>query len=129
MDGSNEIKEIVDSHKSYTISAFVSAFFMILWIALQWGVNWTIQNLPLEGIDQWVLYAFQVLFSISTLAPIVFNLYRDIRIMGIRTQKRILREQHDLKAMKNQLDLKGEVSSRISARDNDDSGNNQVVNE
>jgi hypothetical protein len=39
-----------------------------------------------------VLTIFQILFAISTLAPVVITIYRDIRIMLLRTNRKIRRE-------------------------------------
>jgi hypothetical protein len=51
-----------------------------------------IANLQLSGIDKWVLSAFQLLFAVSTLAPVVVYIYVDIRVMLLRAQGKIRHE-------------------------------------
>jgi len=88
-----ELKETVRLFTVWAITCFLDSLFLALWVAVQWGVNTKILvPLKLSGIDQWVLLAFQVLFSISTLAPVAITVYRDICIMLLRTQRRIQKE-------------------------------------
>ena len=112
MSKNDDIREIIESHKKYFITSLVSAAYLTVWIALQWCVNWTINHLPLEGIDKWVLHAFQILFSISTLSPIVINLISDIRIMIFRSNKRVDQERKQAPI----LDLQGELSIKDKKR-------------
>jgi len=54
--------------------------------------NNVVALLILTGIDRVVLAIFQFLFAISTLAPVAITIYRDIRIMLLRTQRKIRSE-------------------------------------
>jgi hypothetical protein len=92
----NEWKEIATELKTFTkwtISALIDSAFLILWVFVQWLVNKVVANLELSGIDRWVLSLFQILFAISTLAPVITYIYVDIRIMLLRAQRKIRREK------------------------------------
>ena len=47
------------------------------------------KSIVLTGIDRVVFTIFQILFAISTLAPVAITIYRDIRIMLLRAQHKI----------------------------------------
>lgn len=70
----------------------LDAIFLSVWVIVQYLVNWLIENLELGTVDRLVLYIFQLLFAISTLAPVALTIYRDIRVMFIRTQREIHEE-------------------------------------
>jgi hypothetical protein len=89
-------KESVEQVKRsfrWGLAGLIDGFFLVFWVAIQFGVNWAISLLPLSGIDQWVLIAFQVLFAITTVAPPAIYAYRDIRIMWIRASRDVDREE------------------------------------
>ena len=75
------------------VSSLADSAFLALWVAVQWIVNnKVVVPLKLTGIDNIVLTIFQVLFAVSTLAPVAITIYRDIRIMLLRTNRRIRNE-------------------------------------
>lgn len=77
----------------WIISSLIDSGFLAIWVFLQWLVNTKlIANLELSGIDRWVRQVFEVLFAISTLAPVVIYIYVDIRVMLLRARKTIQRE-------------------------------------
>jgi hypothetical protein len=96
-----ELKETLRLFTIWTLSSLIDSAFLALWVTVQWVVNKTvITPLTLTGIDKLVLTTFQVFFAISTLAPIAITIYRDIRIMWLRTSRRIrseiqIREHHE----------------------------------
>ena len=111
MEKNDDIQNIIESHKTYFVASLISTLYLIIWIFLQWGVSWTLTNLPLEGIDKWMLFAFQILFSISTLAPIMINLFIDVRVMVIRGLRKIKSEENKEANFEVKLDLNGEFDS------------------
>jgi len=77
----------------WTVSSLIDSAFLALWVSVQWVVNnKVVAPLILTGIDKVVLTVFQVLFAISTLAPVAITIYRDIRIMLLRTNRKIRNE-------------------------------------
>jgi len=86
-------KDLKDRLKVFSIqaiSSLIDSSFLALWVIVQWAVNeYVVNRLQLADIDKWVLSAFQVVFAVSTLAPIVVYIYVDIRVMVLRAQRRI----------------------------------------
>lgn len=62
------------------------------WVVLQYWIELLLKRLRLSGINEWVLLAFQVIFAVSTLGPVIIYIYRDIRVMIIRAQRQVRRE-------------------------------------
>ena len=85
-----ELKEAIRLFAVWGVTSLIDSLFLALWIVIQW-IMYTkvITPLELSGIDKLVLAGFQFLFAISTLAPVAITIYRDIRIMLIRTQRKI----------------------------------------
>ena len=96
MSNVNEWTELKNTFRIFvvwTISSIIDSAFLALWVTIQWVVNnKVVALLVLTGIDRFVLAIFQFLFAISTLAPVVITIYRDIRIMLLRTQRKIRSE-------------------------------------
>lgn len=89
-------EEVADSAKTFirwAVAALIDAAFLAVWVATQWIVGWILRGLPLDGIDAFVLISIQVVLAIATIVPIVLYIYKDIRIVWIRTQRAIQREQ------------------------------------
>jgi len=88
-----ELKNTLRLFTVWTISSLIDSAFLALWVTIQWLVNNNVVALLiLTGIDRVVLAIFQFLFAISTLAPVAITIYRDIRIMLLRTQRKIRSE-------------------------------------
>ena len=88
-----ELKETIRLFTVWTVSSLIDSSFLALWVTIQWVVSSKVVTpLILTGIDQLVLTIFQILFAISTLAPVANTIYRDIRIMLLRTQRKIHNE-------------------------------------
>lgn len=85
-----ELKDALRLFTVWTVTSIIDSFFLALWVTIQWIINnKVIAPLKLTGLDQIVLNIFQILFAISTLAPVGITIYRDIRIMLLRTQRKI----------------------------------------
>ena len=88
-----ELKDTLRLFTIWTVSSLIASAFLALWVTVQWVVNnKVVTPLILTGIDKVVLTVFQVLFAISTLAPVAITIYRDIRIMLLRTNRKIRNE-------------------------------------
>ncbi len=90
-------KELADQLKTFSIwivSSIIDGIFLALWVLVQWAVNKFIENLELSGIDVWVFHGFQFLLAITTLAPVVLYVYRDVRVKWLRVQKIIRLEKN-----------------------------------
>jgi hypothetical protein len=95
MQNSKEWKEFrseLTTFAKWFLSGLIDSVFLVLWVFVQWGTQRLITNLALFGIDVWVFSLFQILFAVSTVAPVVLYIYADIRIMALRMQRRIRRE-------------------------------------
>lgn len=88
-----EIKNTLKLYVIWAVTSLIDSLFLAIWITIQWLVNSKIVvPLRLTGLDNLVLFIFQIFFAISTLAPVATTIYRDIRIMLLRTQRRIRQE-------------------------------------
>ena len=88
-----ELRETIRLFAVWTVSSIIDSAFLALWVLIQWVVNNKVVSLLiLTGIDRVVLAIFQILFAISTLAPVAITIYRDIRIMLLRAQRKIRSE-------------------------------------
>ena len=68
----------------------MDAVFLIIWIILQSLVSkFIIEPYKLTGVDVFTLNIFQYAFALSTIAPIMIYIYKDIIIMVIKAQNRI----------------------------------------
>lgn len=71
-------------------SSIIDSAFLALWVFLQWLVDaWVIQQYELSNVDKWVLLAFQIIFAVSTVIPVIIFIYTDISIMLLRSRRRI----------------------------------------
>ena len=96
MNDNNEWNDLIGELKVFSIwivSSLIDVGFLALWVSVQWIVNENvIKTFTFSGIDRWILLAFQVIFALSTLAPIVVYIYVDIRVMLLGAQRRIGQE-------------------------------------
>jgi hypothetical protein len=74
-------------------STFITAIFLAIWVAVQYGVNRFVQWLQPVDIDQIVLWVFQGIFAITTLIPVGVYYYVDTRVILIRARRRIEQEE------------------------------------
>lgn len=77
----------------WILSGFIDSIFLVFWVLIQWGTQRVLENLRLVGIDRVVFYVFQVLFALSTLAPVIIFMYSDIATMIIRAKNQIKNEK------------------------------------
>jgi hypothetical protein len=87
-----EFTNTIGIYAQWAIGSLIDAFFLFLWVIIQWLLNIFIVPLRLNSFDNLVLSIFQVLFAISTLAPIAITIYQNIRIKLLRTQRKIRQE-------------------------------------
>jgi ABC-type transport system involved in Fe-S cluster assembly fused permease/ATPase subunit len=88
-----DLKDRLRVFATQAASILIDAGFLALWLIVQWAVKeYVIKKLEISGIEKFVLLIFQVIFAISTLAPIVIYIYTDIKVMHLRAKKRINQE-------------------------------------
>ena len=88
-----ELKNTVKLFSFWSLTTLIDTLFLVIWVSIQWIVgDKVIAPLKLTGIDQYVLIIFQIMFAVSTLAPVAITVYSDIRIMLIKTQSKIHQE-------------------------------------
>jgi len=95
MSNSYDWKELATELRVFTIwaiSSLIDSAFIALWVFVQWLGEKVIANLELSGVDRLVLSVFQVIFAISTLAPVIIYICVDISVMIFRARRRIQRE-------------------------------------
>lgn len=70
----------------------------MIWLAAQWGVAKAIDWFDLRNIlDQLVLVTLQIIFAVTTIVPVIIYYVEDIRLIVIRTQKKIDYEKNQAK--------------------------------
>ena len=69
----------------WLLASLIDAGFLVTWVWLQHWTSSYINGLELSSIDKATTVAFQILFAIATLAPILFYIVRDVTIMAMRT--------------------------------------------
>lgn len=88
----DEIRLGLKTYLIWVLTGLIDVVAVILWALFQYGLNAVIVWLELIGLTSWVFFVLQILSAVSTLAPITFFIYRDVRIMWIRTSRDIQRE-------------------------------------
>lgn len=97
MDNGNEWNDLRSRLRTFTvwaISGIVDGAFLALWVVVQFFADSAVAFFDPSGISQFVLPLFQILFAVSTLAPIAIYIYADIRVMVKRARRRIDRENN-----------------------------------
>ena len=69
----------------WLLASLIDAGFLVAWVWLQHTASSYIEGLVLSGIDKGMLVAFQILFAVATLAPVLLYIVKDVTIMAMRT--------------------------------------------
>ena len=69
----------------WLIASLIDAGFLVAWVWLQHTTSLYIEGLVLSDIDKRTVVAFQILFAVATLAPVLFYIVKDVTIMAMRT--------------------------------------------
>ena len=97
-------KDLNTQLKDYTIwalSGVIDSVFLTVWVFTTWFVDEKIvAYFQVYGINKWVLSTFQVLFSLSTLAPVVIYIVSDISKMVIQARRKLLLELDKAKTVR-----------------------------
>lgn len=89
----NEFKKEFHELALHCASIAVDAAFLGLWAAVEYVLHvFVLTRLELPGLLHWVRVAFELLFAVSTLAPIAIYIYKDVTVMFIRARRDILLE-------------------------------------
>jgi hypothetical protein len=85
-----ELRDEIKVYSSWAASTLMEGVFITLWVSVQWLVGKAMGVFELEArIDRGVLLAFQFLFAVSTLAPVVLYIYTNTRILILRARRKI----------------------------------------
>lgn len=76
-------------------SSMLDAVFVVLWILLQWGANYIVEFFELSGLAHWASVLIRLSFAITPAVPISIHIYKNIRIMIMRTNLEIKRAEAD----------------------------------
>ena len=87
-----DLKNHLRLHLFTALAALIDAAFLVFWVVMQWFVSHILDGIHLSGIDVLTKGAFLVMFAVSTLTPILVYMYRDIRIVIIRSNHAIQQE-------------------------------------
>ena len=71
----------------WLLSSVIDSGFMAGWVVIQWSAQQIVSRYPLQGIDAWVLYIFQIVFAITTLVPVLAYIVMDLAVMVIRVRR------------------------------------------
>lgn len=93
MSDSNEWQEEAKSFARYAFSSLLDAVFLVVWVLLQYGTGKVIELFPLDGIDSVILEFFKYLFGLTTLAPILYDIVKNVVIIHYRTVRTIQNER------------------------------------
>jgi hypothetical protein len=74
---------------AHLADVFMESLFLVMWAISNVAGNRLVDSLHITGIDAIVLRFLQILFAVSTLAPICISMYMDIRIMIKRASREI----------------------------------------
>jgi len=85
-------------------SVLIDSIFLVLWVGVHYLLGLFMEWVKLSGIDKWVLELFRIIFSLSTLLPIILFFYEDISIMYIRAKNRIKEEKKQYETAHNDSD-------------------------
>ncbi|MGB0387321.1 MAG: hypothetical protein ACPGWR_21080 [Ardenticatenaceae bacterium] len=85
----DNLKERALFFLTLAISGLINALFVVLWVVVQSYASQIVATFTLEGTGAYILLAFQIIFPVATLIPVVMHVYSDIIIMWHRTQERI----------------------------------------
>ncbi len=70
-------------------SILLNVVFLCFWLAAQYLLAYVISLLSTDEMNKLMIVVFKSIFAISTIIPILINLYKDIRIMIIQSNKEI----------------------------------------
>jgi hypothetical protein len=85
MNLTNQVKTFIN----WIVAGLIDAVFLILWVSMQRIANIFVDSVELTSVDALIRDIFIVLFSVSTLTPVLLFIYKDIMIMVIRTYRSI----------------------------------------
>lgn len=94
----NDPKENVSGHlaqRGVSLACIlIDCFYIAIWILSVWATNKYVANpLALKGADKIILDIFQVVSGLATLTAVLVYTYGDLRIIIIRTNAQIRKEE------------------------------------
>ena len=77
----------------HLLSVALDLAYLVLWVYANAFADEWIARKHLGGIGRVEELSFDVIFAVGSVLPVLFWIYRDIRIMGIRTKRAIEEER------------------------------------
>ncbi len=92
----DSVKDRLRTLGLHLIAVIFDALFLTIWLSIQWIMNTFISpKLHVGPEDAWMFKVFQYTFGISTLAPIILYVIRDIGIMTRETFQDVTKPQDE----------------------------------
>lgn len=83
---------------TWALTSLLDSAFLVFWVILQFLTNRTVAQFELSGIDVVVFWIFQVVFAISTVAPVLLYVYKDVVVMILQAKHELARAKKDYSA-------------------------------
>ncbi len=74
-------------------SVLLNAFFLCIWLGVQYLVAYIVSLLTTDEMNKILILIFRGIFAISTLIPILINLYKDLYILTIQANNEVKNKQ------------------------------------
>ena len=100
MNGERKEAEVLKQHAVNVgvqlATILIDSVFLVAWLLIQYCVNkYIVSKFQLAGIDLVVMLVFQVIFAVSTVAPVLISLWSDILIMINRAKNKVVKAASD----------------------------------
>ena len=92
-DWKSQVKSTLNTFLVFIFSAMIDAFYVLLVVFFNVGVDWFVKLLNPTGLTYWTFFITQILLGILSLYNIVIYVYSDMRIIYIRAKKMIALEE------------------------------------
>lgn len=96
----SELRPIIKLRLAWILADVVDGLFLVGWVAVQYGLGWLIEWLPLtDQFARGIFYVFQFLFAGATVVAPLLHIYKDVRIMYVQIKSEISSAQEDKRAL------------------------------
>jgi hypothetical protein len=77
----------------HLLSVLIDLLYLVIWVYMNGKADSWIENVPLVSIGATEKICFEIVFAVSSLLPVVFYLYRDLRVMTLRVGRELENEK------------------------------------
>lgn len=89
----NDLNKELKTRLRAVLTTIINGAFLFMWVAVQVGVAYAIRWVSL---DEWLNWAFRIVFAVSTLAVVIIYTYVDVIVIWIRAKEKIEREREQV---------------------------------